>query len=104
MKIRLVILIAALVVFASLGPGRAASNLGGSGFGFSCDVNTQQCRCDGVETGADCQAMKKNCGSNPLNCFKDLNYKDICICTMGLKKRLPNLNNAAPKLKEAAPQ
>ncbi len=97
------LLFAALVIFASVSAAQAASRQpGGGGLGFSCDVNTQKCECAGVETGADCAAMKKNCGTNNLSCFKNLQYKDICVCNMAMKKRLPGTKG--PKVKELAPQ
>ena len=64
---------------------------------FSCDVNTQNCTCEGVETGADCQAMKKNCGTNKMACIDPITYpgqKAHCMCTMGRKAQL--LKKTAP--------
>jgi hypothetical protein len=96
--------IAVFTIFASLGAAQAASNLGGGSFGFSCDVNTRQCKCSGIESGADCQAMKQNCTKGvDLNCFRDTEYKPICICNMArIRKQVPS--NIAPTLKEMAPQ
>lgn len=99
MKILLII----LAITASVSIAEAASNLGGGALGFSCNVNTQKCECEGIETGADCQAMKKNCGSNALSCFKNLQYKDICICNMAARKtKVPR--TVRPKLNEIAPE
>lgn len=93
-----------LMLLGGIGTVNAAQiGVGGSGLNFSCDVNKRQCECTGVEEGADCQAMKKNCGENRLNCFKDLKYQDICICTMA--RLAPKQQNiiVAPELK-VAPQ
>ena len=67
----------------------AEIGLGGPGLGFSCDVDTRVCKCKGTWSGADCQAMKKNCASSgpfgsSIKCPKGANY---CTCT--LAKRNP---------------
>jgi hypothetical protein len=94
-----------LMILASLSTAHAAGKQSSSNFGFSCDVNTQKCECTGVETGADCQAMKKNCSSDPLNCFKDINYKSICICTMASKTGAPRVPSiVGPKPNQIAPR
>jgi hypothetical protein len=94
--------IAVFTIFASLSTAQAASNLGGGSFGFSCDVNTQKCECKGVETGADCEGMKKNCGTNRVICWDNTTTGPMCVCNMAMKKRIPS--NVAPTLKQIAPK
>jgi hypothetical protein len=101
--------VAVLAIFAWLCPAQAASNLGGGSLGFECDADRQKCECKGISTGADCQAMAKNCGKNKIGCIEPPEspvYK--CFCDMGMKKRKPNTVapglNEAPVLKEMAPQ
>jgi hypothetical protein len=75
-KVRcLIMMTAAMAVIAVLSGDAMAANqqIGGGGLGFSCDVNTQRCECSGVETGADCQGMKKNCAATGPTASRQLN-------------------------------
>jgi hypothetical protein len=79
----------------------ASRQLGGSGLGFSCDMNKQECKCDGVETGADCVGMKKNC-SGKLTCIDPKVYPGQaarCYCNMSATVRPPR-ESLSPTLKQ----
>jgi len=58
---------------------------GGSGLNFSCDTELNQCKCDGVWEGTDCQAMKWNCKNTKPDCGMDKGSKKGkkgCSCQM----------------------
>jgi len=62
---------------------------------FSCDVNRQECKCDGIWGGADCQAMKKNCrdGGSGYNCYTEPGHPPGCWCSMAkAKPKVPKGN------------
>ncbi|MCU0790023.1 MAG: hypothetical protein MUE79_03060 [Nitratireductor sp.] len=93
MRTRRVFLISAVALAALFAgtsiPLAASMQPGGSGLGFSCDVNTQQCKCQGIETGADCVAMKKNCAGK-LTCIDPVTYPGQtarCFCNMSQAAR-----------------
>ena len=90
-------------VGSSLGASR---QIGGSGLGFSCDVNTQKCECQGVETGADCVAMKKNCTGN-LTCLDPITYPGQayrCFCSMSQAARPQGIRPRIKETMKLAPQ
>lgn len=66
----------------------ASRGTGGSGLGFSCDVNNQTCSCDGVLEGADCQAMLKNCKAGSWICIESP-PPAYCSCTLAARQPLP---------------
>jgi hypothetical protein len=80
------VLFFAILMATAAGGAQAALNtgMGPPGTNFSCDVNTQQCTCTGVETGADCKAMYKNCPDSGLLCTVGPNPH--CTCTMSRRK------------------
>ena len=108
-KVRcLITMTAAMAAIAVLSGSSIAANqqIGGGGLSFSCDVNTQRCECDGVEAGADCQAMKKNCGSNRTYCITSTEApsgKAYCFCTMGRQVKVPGKHVPANKAKTLSP-
>jgi hypothetical protein len=67
----------------------ASRGTGGSGLGFSCDVNNQSCSCDGVLEGADCQAMLKNCKAGSWACI-EAPPPAYCTCTMAARQPFPS--------------
>ena len=79
-----------LIIFAivvSVSTAEAATNQGGGGLGFSCDVNTTVCKCDGDIEGADCKAMSINCkwvDGKRITCPTGAGS---CTCTMKIKNR-----------------
>ena len=82
-----------VATFLLAGPLYAASNQGtGRVQGFSCDVNTRKCTCSGIWSGADCEAMKKNCKdkTNPAGCNLSEGW---CVCDMALR---PGAKSVAP--------
>ena len=103
------------IIFAALLPIFAyAATPGGFGGGssggmnFSCDVNLGVCDCKGVWDGADCKAMRKNCGKNKddwHSCWGREGTKNppACRCTMAKSGKttpkpipLPNTGVVAP--------
>jgi hypothetical protein len=108
-KVRcLIMMTAAMAAIAALSAASMAANqqIGGGGLSFSCDVNTQRCECSGVETGADCQGMKKNCGSNRTYCITSTESptgKAYCFCTMGRHVKVPGKLAPADKAKTLSP-
>lgn len=77
----------------------ASRQIGGSGLGFSCDADTQKCECKGVESGADCVAMKKNCAGS-ISCLDPITYPGQpykCFCSMSSKAQRLGVK---PKLNE----
>lgn len=72
----------------TVGAAHAATNRGPRGLGFSCDVNTRECKCDGKWEGADCEAMKKNCDLTKIYvCAIEPPYG--CTCTMAKAIKRP---------------
>ena len=88
---------------ATTGSGR---QVGGSGLGFSCDVNKQECKCQGVENGADCVAMKKNC-SGKLTCIDPVTYPGQpyqCFCDMSQAARPQAIRPGISERLKTAPE
>jgi hypothetical protein len=83
---RLLLALALLLVFSN-SVGAVDNQLGGKGLGFSCDILTAQCKCQGDRDGADCKAMKKNCVDQHIpGCFIDANGRpNGCQCKMALR-------------------
>jgi hypothetical protein len=78
------------IAIEAIASAEAAPNTGSGprGRGFSCDVNTNQCKCDGIWEGADCKAMQKNCDlSKPTACT--IYPPHECTCTFKSLKRPP---------------
>ena len=98
MRIGVFLFAAAFLVFA---PTAQALTTGAAGTNFSCDVNTRKCECKGVETGADCTAMAKNC-QGKLRCYGEPGEPKWCACDMARKVRAPK--NVVPELNGVAPQ
>lgn len=91
----LIAVVAILAILASIAAALAARNQGGSGLGFSCDVNTRKCVCDGIWEGADCQAMKKNCDlTKPTACTINPPYE--CSCAMAKASPRPKVKIQTP--------
>jgi hypothetical protein len=83
----------------SLNPAGAATKQTGGGLGFTCDVNTKQCKCEGTWEGADCQAMKKNCaGDSPISC----RLNKWCICNLMIRVKPNSRLPLAPLNKKPA--
>jgi hypothetical protein len=87
--VKIILALALLLLFSW--PVAAVDNqLGGRGFGFSCDVIDATCTCKGAKNGADCKAMKKMCegGHIPLCSFDpETNKPKGCECDMALRVR-----------------
>jgi hypothetical protein len=84
---RLFLAIITLLVSLSIVEAAQRGSSGRPGLGFSCDVNDMMCSCKGVESGADCKAMKKNC--DPKGIFAC--DRDGCRCDMAAR-RGPTIN------------
>jgi hypothetical protein len=95
----LFIVVAETVVLPAVPSWSASRQIGGTGLGFSCDVDTQKCECKGVETGADCVGMKKNCAGS-LTCLDPITYPGQpyrCFCSMSKAARPSGIR---PKINE----
>jgi hypothetical protein len=92
---RMFFLLAAFVMAATT--AQALVGDGGSpggGVGFSCDVYTSRCSCDG--TYLDCKGMKDTvCKKGEMSCAK-LNGKENCQCDMKNEAKSPTLQKAPP--------
>ena len=88
------ILVPALLLVFSFPVAAADNQPGGRGLGFSCDVIFAECKCKGDRAGADCKAMKKNCGSDGMVCSVDpaTNKPLGCSCKMELSLRTKGID------------
>ena len=82
MKIRTLLLLAALSFAASAAPAAPISS--GLGQSFACDVNTGYCTCTGTWEGADCKGMAPNCKLEepPGTIWKSCEIGKGCKCRM----------------------
>jgi len=74
-----------------------AAQIGGSGPVeiFSCDVDLNECKCDGTWEGASCKAMRKNCKDEGIEHGCHTGKVKYCTCQMSLQKspsaRIPQI-------------
>jgi hypothetical protein len=100
--VRLIPLVLAALLMSAVPTTRAlAAQAGGGGgprTGFTCDVSTNKCTCEGTMEGADCRKMKKNCSADSGTvCTTDAaTGKSRCTCTLERRspvkvKKIPNV-------------
>jgi hypothetical protein len=82
MNVKTLFLATALAMVASAVYAVNDGGVGTGGTNFSCDVNTGGCKCEGVEAGADCQAMLKNCKDKKMGACHDEPGDRWCVCNM----------------------